>query len=215
MKRKFPWWLVLILLANLIVHLIPQEWITGPAPSLSAVESVRQEAASRAAQWLEPAEEILLDESRWLGLGDREKIRVLERFAQEQAGALGLRKHLDVEVADLEEGLAGQYDNETAAIQIDDACFRNYRPEKLAYVICHEVRHAYQFALAEAWVNLCEGSPYADLELFGIMEDCYEGLNHYHHASEDRDAYRSQWVEEDAREYADREMTRILMGEER
>ena len=36
-KRGFPWWLLIILLANLIVHLIPEEWIVGPAPSVDSV----------------------------------------------------------------------------------------------------------------------------------------------------------------------------------
>lgn len=44
MKRKFPWWLTLILIANLLFHLIPEEWITGPVPSLSAEEDARSYA---------------------------------------------------------------------------------------------------------------------------------------------------------------------------
>lgn len=219
-KQKIPWWLILILIANLIIHAIPQEWIIGPTPSAennynqveSAVQEIRQEAASRISQLTEPAEEILLDESRWLGLNDREKVRVLKRFAGEQAEALGLRSRIHVEVTDLDDPLAGQYINETDTIQIDAACFETYRPEKLAYIICHEVRHAYQFALADAWQNLCADSRYADLALFQVMEDCYEGLNNYCHAAEDMEAYRSQWIEEDARDYADGELNRILLG---
>ena len=30
---RIPWWLIAILIANLIIHAVPQEWIIGPAPS--------------------------------------------------------------------------------------------------------------------------------------------------------------------------------------
>ena len=100
---RVPWWLVAILIANLIFHMIPQEWIIGPAPSL---ETLQQETEAWLEEVTEPAAEILLDESRWLGLNDRKKVRVLERLAAEQAQKLALRKHLSVEVADLEEGLS-------------------------------------------------------------------------------------------------------------
>jgi hypothetical protein len=104
--------------------------------------------------------------------------------------------------------------NEESKIQIDADCFETYSSMKLAGIICHEIRHAYQFALAEAWQNLCADSRYADLQLFQVMEDCYEGLSNYCHAAEDQEIYRSQWVEEDARDYADGELRRILLGED-
>ena len=218
---KISWWIIAILIANLIFHAIPQEWIIGPVPSAennynqaeSAVREIGQERIRLTEELTEPAAEILLDESQWSGMNDRKKVRVLERFAGEQAAKLGLRKSISVEVVDLDDPLAGQYSNGEETIYIDTVCFASYRPEKLAYIVCHEVRHAYQFALADAWKNLCEDSAYEDLELFQVMEDCYNGLNNYCHASEDREAYENQWVEEDAREYADREITRILMGE--
>ena len=207
-KGTVPWWLILILILNLLIRIIPQEWIIGPAPT---AENVRQQAEAWIAEQKEPAADVLQDENRWLGLSDREKVRILERLAGEQAASLGLRKHIDVKVVELEDNLAGQYDDRTRTIEIDAACFENYRPEKLAYVVCHEVRHAYQFALADAWMDLCADSRYADRELFDVMEDCYDGLNNYCHASEDSEAYKNQWVEIDAREYADREITRIWL----
>lgn len=211
MKQKFPWLLVIILILNLLIHIIPQEWIIGPAPS---VEALRQEAEAWTLRQKEPAAEILLNESRWTGMNDREKTRVLEQLAREQAASLGLRKHMDVKVEDLEEGLAGEYRNDSATICIDTESFTGERPERLMYIICHEVRHAYQFALADAWVNLCEDSRYAELEVFDDMKASYEGLNNYCRASEDREAYENQWVEEDARKYADKQLMKILMGEE-
>lgn len=30
---KISWWIVAILIANLLIHAIPQEWIIGPPPS--------------------------------------------------------------------------------------------------------------------------------------------------------------------------------------
>lgn len=211
MKGKLPWLLVIILILNLLIHIIPQEWIIGPAPS---VETLRQEAEAWTLKQKEPAAEILLDESQWTGMNDREKVRILERLAGEQAASLGLRKHIDVEVVDLEEGLAGEYRNDSTTICIDTESFASARPERLMYIICHEVRHAYQFALADAWINLCEDSRYAELELFDDMKASYEGLNNYCRASEDREAYERQWIEEDAQKYADRQLTKILMGEE-
>ena len=207
-KGTFPWWLILILILNLLIRIIPQEWIIGPVPT---AENVRQQAEAWIAEQKEPAADVLQDENRWLGLSGREKVRILERLAGEQAASLGLRKHIDVKVVELEDNLAGQYDDRTRTIEIDAECFENYRPEKLAYVVCHEVRHAYQFALADAWMDLCADSRYADLELFNVMEECYEGLNNYCHASEDLEAYKNQWVEIDAREYADGEITRIWL----
>ena len=211
-KDKVPWWLILLLILNLLIRIIPQEWIIGEAPT---AENVRQQTEAWIAEQTEPAADILQDEIRWLSLSDREKVRILERLAGEQAASLGLRKHIDVKVVELADNLAGQYDDRTGTIEIDAECFESYRPEKLAYVVCHEVRHAYQFALADAWTNLCADSRYADLELFDVMEECYEGLNNYCHASEDLEMYRNQWVEIDAREYADEEITCIWLKKDK
>ena len=30
---KISWWIIAILIANLLLHAIPQEWIIGPPPS--------------------------------------------------------------------------------------------------------------------------------------------------------------------------------------
>lgn len=32
-KGRMPWWLILILILNLLIRIIPQEWIIGPAPT--------------------------------------------------------------------------------------------------------------------------------------------------------------------------------------
>ena len=32
-EMKISWWIIAILIANLIIHAIPQEWIIGPPPS--------------------------------------------------------------------------------------------------------------------------------------------------------------------------------------
>ena len=207
-KGRVPWWLILLLILNLLIRIIPQEWISG---SVLTAENVRQQAEAWIADQKEPAADVLQDENRWLSLSDSEKVRTLERLAEEQAASLGLWKHIDVKVVELDDNLAGQYNDRTRTIEIDAECFEKFRPEKLAYVVCHEVRHAYQFALADAWMNLCADSRYADLELFDMMEACYEGLNNYCHASEDLETYKNQWVEIDAREYADEEITRIWL----
>ena len=50
MRRKkdtVPWWLILILILNLLIRIIPQEWIVGPAPT---AENVRQQAEVRIAE---------------------------------------------------------------------------------------------------------------------------------------------------------------------
>ena len=32
-KGRVPWWLIFLLILNLLIRIIPQEWIIGPAPS--------------------------------------------------------------------------------------------------------------------------------------------------------------------------------------
>ena len=36
-KGRVPWWLILILILNLLIRIIPQEWIIGPAPTAENV----------------------------------------------------------------------------------------------------------------------------------------------------------------------------------
>ena len=197
----------------MIFHMIPQEWIIGPAPS--AENNYNQRPVSTES-WIdsqmEPAAEILLDKTRMETLNDRQKIRLMQQFARQQAASLGLHKQLRVEVADLEEGRAGEYRNDTGTICIDEQIYKTVSMDKLIVILCHEVRHAYQFALADAWQNLGADSEYAELELFSVMEACYEGLRDYCHASEDMEAYQNQWVEVDAREYADKQLMEILLN---
>ena len=50
MRRRngtVPWWLILILILNLLIRIILQEWIIGPAPS---AENVRLQAEVRIAE---------------------------------------------------------------------------------------------------------------------------------------------------------------------
>lgn len=209
---------IILILANALMNIIPKEWIIGPVPSAennynqpqSAYREVLREAENRLEELTVPAEEILLDADRWLGMEEDGRLRLLERYANRKAEELGLREHLDVELADLEGDVAGVYHDSTRTICIDEAVFRELRPERLASIVCHEVRHAYQYALSRAWQNIDFGEEYIDLELFQTMEDCYEGLNNYCSALDDREVYHAQWVEEDARKYADREMMKLL-----
>ena len=47
---KISWWIIAILIANLIIHAIPQEWIIGPPPSAENNYN-QQESASQGQQY--------------------------------------------------------------------------------------------------------------------------------------------------------------------
>lgn len=59
----------------------------------------------------------------------------------------------------------------------------------LVHTIAHEVRHTYQYE------HQFDDSDYG--------RACYNGLHNYNSWYEDIDAYYSQWLEQDANEYAD------------
>lgn len=71
----------------------------------------------------------------------------------------------------------------------------NLRPFKtdpntnIVFTIAHEVRHSYQYE------HQFDDSDYG--------RACYNGLHNYNSWYEDIDAYYSQWLEQDANEYAD------------
>jgi len=206
-RRRIITAVVLIALCNALVNAIPREWVIGPVPSeennWGQAESVETGGAAA-------AEEILQDENRWLSLHEEERLHVLEQFANGKAAELGLRERLTVETDDLGDTIAGMFQQDGQRIVINEFCFRQYRPEQLVHIVCHEVRHAYQYALSQVWLEVGADSEYADLEVFREMEVCWEELYHYTSALEDMEAYRNQWIEEDARDYADRQLAEFL-----
>lgn len=199
---------VLIALCNLMVNLIPEEWVIGSPPALT--EDVRVNREESLEELPVPAEEILLDEAAWLGMEEAQRLAVLQEYANQKAAELGLTEQLTVVLGNLEENVAANYRNSSRTISVDEEFLRWQRPEKLAHTICHEVRHAYQFALTEMWADLELAPAHENLEIFREIEDFRRELDDYISAGEDREAYRQQWVEKDAQAYADRELAALL-----
>lgn len=158
------------------------------------------QTAESVSEYSTSAEEILLDEDTWMDLDDTEKVKVLEAYANQKAKELGIAHPLELVSAELENKVQGLYRHGEHRIYVSEACIRLSLPVCLVEIVAHEVRHAYQYNLAEAYMHTDE--EYRHLLLFESAEAYADGLVNYISAEEDSEGYFSQRVEADAREYA-------------
>lgn len=148
----------------------------------------------------------------WGSLAVSEKTEVLETIIRVECRYLGMRDSaLALELAYLEEGLLGEYDNEKDQITLSynhvvDSGSSGY---SVVQVLCHEVYHRYQRYQANLLQEIRDGdntSKHANLLIFddaGIYE---EEFSSYYSPKDDSVLsyylYSSQSLERDAEKYA-------------
>lgn len=140
-----------------------------------------------------------LEEDTWETLDRAERLDLLQTVANIEDTYLGLPHELFVTAGDLPESIAGQYDDGTHTITLDADYLMNRLARDVLDTVCHEAYHAYQHRLCDAYDSL--DSDFKGLLLFYRTEKYTVDFKNYY-SGDDFDAYYSQQVEVDARNYA-------------
>ena len=138
----------------------------------------------------------------WFTLSAREKLNVLQTIANIEATYLGLPGELTVSTAIIEENTLGEYSANNRMIYINADHLEESGPRDLMTTVCHEAYHGYQHYIIEAYQNADE--QFKNLLLFYDASIYEEEFANYDDGSEGLENYYKQYVEIDAREYADR-----------
>lgn len=142
----------------------------------------------------------LLEDSRWELLSDQEKVDVLQVISDIETHYMRIAP---VSVVDchLEKRTIGAYDHLQRQVQIDLDKHTGYESLEYINTVLHECRHAYQHDCIESldWnsTEVQTGIYFSEARNWQ-----YEHAN-YVSASEDGDVYYNQWIEKDARYYAE------------
>ena len=151
---------------------------------------------------------ILLKEDSWPSLPEAEKVRVLQTVADIQVTTLGVPFSVTV-VADHDDVVPALalacYIDEDHSVYMKEDHLTNYSAKECVDSIAHEVYHAYQHAMLEAYDSL--DPAYQNLLLFDPLRYYQAELDQYIGAedinnSDDYHEYKGQLLETHARNYA-------------
>lgn len=140
-----------------------------------------------------------LEEDTWETLDRAARLDLLQTVANIEDTYLGLPHELSVTAGDLPQSIVGQYDDGTHTITLDADYLMTHLAHEVLDTVCHEAYHAYQHRLCDAYDSL--DSDFKGLLLFYRTEKYTVDFEHYY-SGDDFDAYYSQQVEVDARNYA-------------
>lgn len=147
-----------------------------------------------------------LKEERWVTLSNKEKLNTLQLIADTEATRLGLPHELNVIAGTLSENQSekelASYSDRTHVITIDIAHLETDSALENLNSVCHEARHAYQHALCKVYENLEENQK--DLALFQMIPAYEHNFSCYIQGKDNPIRYYYQWIEIDARSYADK-----------
>ncbi|MPM07776.1 hypothetical protein SDC9_54084 [bioreactor metagenome] len=140
-----------------------------------------------------------LEEDTWETLDSTERLDLLQTVANIEDTYLGLPHELNVTAGDLPQSIVGQYDDRTHTITLDADYLETRLAHEVLDTVCHEAYHAYQHRLCDAYDSL--DNDFKGLLLFYRTEKYTVDFENYN-SGYDFDAYYSQQVEIDARNYA-------------
>ena len=145
----------------------------------------------------------LLEDSSWELLSDQEKVDVLQVIADIETHYM---KIVPVTVVNchLENRTIGVYDHSQRQAQIDLDKHIGYESLEYVNTILHECRHAYQHDCVDS-LDWSDTEVQTGIYFSEVRNWRYEHAN-YVSASEDRDVYYNQWIEKDARHYAEEDV---------
>ena len=140
-----------------------------------------------------------LSEAEWQNLNCGEKITILQKLVNLETTCLNINP---VKIASrrLNMSALGEYANEGSLIYIDYKFLATAKADECIRVICHEVRHAYQFYVVEMldWDNEQVQRGYFYREARRWKNE----MENYASGDDDFDKYYQQAMEVDARDYA-------------
>lgn len=173
------------------------------APSVEPSKSTRGGDVGKIENHIEVIQQ--LKEERWVTLSNKEKLNILQVIADTEANRLGLPHELNVIAGALSENQSekelASYNDRTHVITIDIAHLETSPALEILNSVCHEARHSYQHALCKVYENLEEDQK--DLALFKMIPAYEHDFSRYIEGKDAPIRYYYQWVEIDARSYAD------------
>lgn len=139
----------------------------------------------------------------WDTLSYNERLQTIENVKNIELYYLGVPYEIDLVIRDLDGTTRGEYCNALKIISIDEDHFNNSSVKEIVQTVCHECRHAYQYACIEVYNNTDEN--YKELNMFDNSKKLMaSSLNYIEYNSEEDnyDEYSTQLVEADAFSYA-------------
>lgn len=135
-----------------------------------------------------------------------QRVDALQLMVDYETRRLGIPE-LPVEAAQLDKYTLALYDDDAKLIQVDLANLEEAGPERILYILLHEVFHAYQFCTVAAidWDSAYAGSAY-----FDELRRWHGNMHEYIHGIDDYGAYKAQPLEASANEYAGDELLRLM-----
>lgn len=185
------------LMAVLIINLVFSSVIVSP--TISPINSVKQSNTS--VQSVENMEDlILLKKEKWEGLSVEKRINVLQVVANNEQCSLGLSHELNVGADNLDQRLAGYYDDAShqIVVNLDELMYSS--SFEMVDTICHEAYHAAQYRMCDAYDEASDDVK--SLILYNDASIYKKEFLTYKDGSDGFCEYYSQKVETDARRYA-------------
>lgn len=143
-----------------------------------------------------------IDDSVWKNLSFEDRLDVLQTLANVEASQQGLNHEINVCAENLGYGTYGTYDYSKHRVTINISVIEMDTATQSVTTLCHEVRHAYQHGITDAYLSLDD--EYQQLLLFDEVRKYYENIEDYQTAMKDGfDKYESQIMEVDSREYSE------------
>lgn len=145
----------------------------------------------------------LIDESEWKKLSEEKKLDVLQTLANVEKAQQGISHEVLVCAEPLGFSTYGLYDHNSHTVTLNSNIIIGDDAKQAVKTLCHEVRHAYQHDVADAYLSL--DKEYQQLGIFDDVRKYYENLDDYKQVSKDGfEEYENQPVEADSRAYSEK-----------
>lgn len=139
----------------------------------------------------------LLAPDRWESLSLQEKLGVMQVVINIESSYLGIPVELSASCINLEENVLSAYSSSLEIVLFDLDSLAKDSSAELVDSALHEVRHAYQSALTDVYIEI--DPAYQNLLLFQNLPELMDEFSNYQDSSLE---YYSQISEQDARLYA-------------
>lgn len=143
---------------------------------------------------------VLQSEEAWAELDVEEKMEVLQSLVEAQRKELGISERIIIRMEDLPDGIAGDYNDTKGLIRILPDRVENDPVRTVVNTVCHEMYHCYESRLMEVYAKAAPKN--RGLKIFDDVEAYWEEENHYVKLWDDKEGYRNQKIEVNARQYA-------------
>lgn len=141
------------------------------------------------------------EDSRWDALTLEERLELVRLVKNIEICYLGIPHDISVELGDTD-GILAKYNDGSRRMTLDTDFLARESGREVLRTVCHEVYHAYQYRLCEAYDSVDER--YRDLLAFANVKDYRFEIEHYVDAVQDERAYSEQKIEENADSYAEK-----------